>query len=1132
MKLLIGAILALGTLISGTAHAAFDVSWPASNPATANADENVVLTLNYSASAAGAISLDIIAPDDVALVGIVTPSGSNLTGTCQIVAAGSVLAGATTPWKTTCTVSGTPANTANGDIKVTARARNGGFANGQPARFDAVTGGTTVSHTVALNTTAALQISPNGNFTGDYGSTVMQVDGVLRAGLLMRYQVGIDETGSGRITAGATASITIPAPFALAATPVMPPSSILALTSIPAVGTSGVIGLSIGQDFGIAGALSALTPFTTGAEPGNRSFQLWLFVPCDGIDLPLVGQLTTVANLAISGQMPNWQTAPTTVAGTSQLAVFSHACNTTRTTKQGPPKMEVGGGPVAWTVSSWAAIKIVPPDATHTTAYATWPDEVVVVDRIPTGTVVFSGASIRPALIDTVPSSQSMLSERFDLYACALPAFAGTFDVATFDGVKASDCWQLPGTIGVANASITHVVARSKPGGWRDTDTTAYPAGFPVTLRPVVIDITGIVSESATGSFTNLACVEGSYEESAGQLGNIATDATTGFPTTNSDPCARFETTITDAVFLGFDVFARKGTTDQTFSEAPPVRLEMSGPACVADAGCASGRYCNGRCAEKVVVRYGFRNDFYSGSGTIGARIYFAGPGGNGRVEIEPPPGFELIPGSFVAATNCANATPAMNTVGWVLTHDDVSRPERIFVRPDVPLRVAVCPSGGPGTFRFEARPKVGALLREDTRYDVSGALHLDNGGAINVYNGSYPPTRTSPVWVFNPGAVDLDLAQAPCTGNTKHVDVQIHNTSGADSLNVIVDIAIPAGMSFLGSDAPSFLDLVANQTVSPAPAYTLEYLESGVWVDNMTNPSDVTALRLTVPLLRAYYDIATQIHLKDAPVPGSLLMGGQLRREGSTAVGDGLTLSDICPATLVIVKGFDRDGDGNADGLPMAGVEFVLATAPTFMSTTTSGSGVATLTGIAPGTYQLTETVASLPVGAGTWAGWQQQVELTSGGTTTLNVLNTCACANACLTCEIDASCTPNTDDCSDDNACTVGDVCANGACAPGTPMVVDDGNPCTDDSCVTTTGVVVNTNDDSNTCGESDACSTDACVAGVCTTTTPECLGEVYWIAVQNGPTAGRIKCWLPTGGGPPDCERIGNLLNVHVP
>jgi len=95
---------------------------------------------------------------------------------------------------------------------------------------------------------------------------------------------------------------------------------------------------------------------------------------------------------------------------------------------------------------------------------------------------------------------------------------------------------------------------------------------------------------------------------------------------------------------------------------------------------------------------------------------------------------------------------------------------------------------------------------------------------------------------------------------------------------------------------------------------------------------------------------------------------------------------------------------------------------------------------------------------------------------------------ANACT----DDYCDPalgemhsnNVAPCADGNACTVGDVCSAGACAPGTPLDVDDGNFCTDDSCDPILGAVSVDNtlpcDDGDACTGQDVCGGGTCVAG----------------------------------------------------
>ena len=73
----------------------------------------------------------------------------------------------------------------------------------------------------------------------------------------------------------------------------------------------------------------------------------------------------------------------------------------------------------------------------------------------------------------------------------------------------------------------------------------------------------------------------------------------------------------------------------------------------------------------------------------------------------------------------------------------------------------------------------------------------------------------------------------------------------------------------------------------------------------------------------------------------------------------------------------------------------------------------------------------------------------------------------------------------CDDGDACTEGDVCdASGACQPGTPPALDDGNFCTIDSCDPAVGEVVHTPDTGAACDDGSVCSEgDACTAtGVC--------------------------------------------------
>jgi hypothetical protein len=69
----------------------------------------------------------------------------------------------------------------------------------------------------------------------------------------------------------------------------------------------------------------------------------------------------------------------------------------------------------------------------------------------------------------------------------------------------------------------------------------------------------------------------------------------------------------------------------------------------------------------------------------------------------------------------------------------------------------------------------------------------------------------------------------------------------------------------------------------------------------------------------------------------------------------------------------------------------------------------------------------------------------------------------------------------CDDDNACTANDICGGGVCAGPDPVVCNDGNLCTDDSCSSISGCVFADNEAG--CDDKDLCTPiDKCTGGVC--------------------------------------------------
>jgi len=72
----------------------------------------------------------------------------------------------------------------------------------------------------------------------------------------------------------------------------------------------------------------------------------------------------------------------------------------------------------------------------------------------------------------------------------------------------------------------------------------------------------------------------------------------------------------------------------------------------------------------------------------------------------------------------------------------------------------------------------------------------------------------------------------------------------------------------------------------------------------------------------------------------------------------------------------------------------------------------------------------------------------------------------------------------CADGDACNGDELCAEGACAPGTAPDCDDGNTCTDDSCDSSSGCVTANVASGTDCGDGDTCNGDeTCLDGVCT-------------------------------------------------
>ena len=109
--------------------------------------------------------------------------------------------------------------------------------------------------------------------------------------------------------------------------------------------------------------------------------------------------------------------------------------------------------------------------------------------------------------------------------------------------------------------------------------------------------------------------------------------------------------------------------------------------------------------------------------------------------------------------------------------------------------------------------------------------------------------------------------------------------------------------------------------------------------------------------------------------------------------------------------------------------------------------------------------------------------------------------------------SCTTD-EECNNLDACDGTETCAAGVCQPGTPLICNDGNICSTDTCVPATGCVFANN--TNACNDSNACTTgDVCGGGVCSGAALSCNDGVACTADSCNTATGCLNVSTCTGG-----------------
>ncbi len=124
---------------------------------------------------------------------------------------------------------------------------------------------------------------------------------------------------------------------------------------------------------------------------------------------------------------------------------------------------------------------------------------------------------------------------------------------------------------------------------------------------------------------------------------------------------------------------------------------------------------------------------------------------------------------------------------------------------------------------------------------------------------------------------------------------------------------------------------------------------------------------------------------------------------------------------------------------------------------------------------------------------------------------------ADACSASSAGCVFKPVTVTCSDGDACTPNDLCADGGCKPGVPKDCNDKNPCTVDTCDAGTGNCTTT-PSASTCDDDDACTVgDSCSSGQCNAGPPKlCADSDTCTADQCNGASGKCSFTVIIGCG----------------
>jgi hypothetical protein len=311
-------------------------------------------------------------------------------------------------------------------------------------------------------------------------------------------------------------------------------------------------------------------------------------------------------------------------------------------------------------------------------------------------------------------------------------------------------------------------------------------------------------------------------------------------------------------------------------------------------------------------------------------------------------------------------------------------------------------------------------------------------------------------------------------------------------------DTGGPGYLKHLGATVTGGITVNSASIIIPANPATQRVLSVALSLNTTATTTGAKTVSITNPdgQARSYNNVITvignRLPVANAGGPYSVCLGGSAALDGSGSSDPDTTCGDS-----VAAYSWDLNGDAVIDAT---------VAAPTFTAAQLAALGL----GVGPHTITLmvTDTHGATNTAGGTLTISANGASCSDGnGCTQTDSCQTGACVgsnpvtcSASDQCHVAGVCDPGTGVCSnpnqpdgsactDGNACTQSDACQAGVCLGSNPVICNDSNLCTTDTCNSGTGACSYPNaPDGTSCTDGNACTqTDACQSGICAGANP---------------------------------------------